>query len=88
MAANSDWAYADAGLGLCLTCLSEYKAQFAAEPNKARMRTPKFAVTLAPTIVPIGPAGVGIVAVPCCYDHIPGAPSGRKPLLVANSGLS
>jgi hypothetical protein len=84
MAASDDWTRADAGLGFCLTCVSEYKGT---DETKARGRTPKFAITLAPTIVPIGPA-VGVVAVPCCYDHVPGAPIRRSPLTVANSKLS
>lgn len=86
----------DFGLGLCLTCLSEHiKAAVEAAPGIATAprpagalppRMPHFAITMAPSPVPVpGPdgtiQGIGIVVLPSCYDHLmstaPAAPQSR-----------
>jgi hypothetical protein len=78
----------DMGLGLCLACVTAHKQavqQGKLTPAQAGM--PQFAVTMAPTMVPVpGPLSVMTVAVPACYDHLAAAgpaPQERRPLLVA-----
>jgi len=73
----------DHGLGLCLTCVFEYKraarddaaARVTGGPRVARPRPPHFAIALVPAPAPVpGPggmvAGLTMVAVGACYDHI------------------
>ena len=76
--------YGDHGLGLCLTCLFEYKRALrdkaAARTGRAAVsplppRAPQFAIALVPAPAPVpGPggaiAGLTMVAVGACYDHI------------------
>lgn len=76
--------YGDHGLGLCLTCLFDYKraARDIAAHNasgggaaRSQPRPPQFAIALVPAPAPVpGPggtiAGLTMVAVGACYDHI------------------
>jgi hypothetical protein len=73
----------DMGLGLCLACLTMLKA---APKDAVEGQAAAFAITMAPTIVPVPQAQViGIVAVPTCWEHLNPGQNGpqRKPLLVA-----
>jgi hypothetical protein len=93
----------DFGLGLCLACVKDHveaaraitaaRAKGGPRPLEglAMPRAPHFAITMAPSPVPVpgpdgAPMGVGLVTLPSCYDHLvsvpAGAPSGR--LLVPN----
>ena len=70
----------DMGLGLCLECVVQWKIQKAA--GKRPTRTPNWAITLAPTMVPVVggmmmPATVGL-----CLEHI--ATGQPASLVVAN----
>lgn len=66
--------YGDHGLGLCLTCLFEHKRAIR-DGSAARPSPPLFAIALVPAPAPVpGPggtiAGLTMVAVGACYDHI------------------
>ncbi len=83
----------DAPFGFCLVCLSERKAAEAAT-GIGELPDPFLAVTMAPTMIPIpspdgrGIIGVGVVAVPSCYQHLAGGgQEQRKPLLVASGSM-
>lgn len=71
--------YGDHGLGLCLTCLFDYKKaardRAAAKQSSLPARQPRYAIALVPAPAPVpGPrgtiAGLTMVAVGACYDHI------------------
>jgi len=67
-------------LGLCNSCCAARKA----DPEQPLAE----AVTLVPAQIPIaGPGGVvigvGVVALPQCWEHIPG-PAGGSGLVIAN----
>ncbi len=67
-------------LGLCNSCCAARKA----DPEQLLAE----AVTLVPAQVPIvGPGGqvlgIGVVALPQCWEHVPGPAAGRG-LLIAN----
>jgi hypothetical protein len=72
-------------LGLCNPCCAARK-QDPEQPVRE-------AVTLVPATVPIpGPGGqimgIGVVALPHCWEHIPGPSAGAAPrLLVANGEI-
>jgi hypothetical protein len=95
----------DFGIGLCLTCVKDHIVAVAGaaavkagggQPGAVPApRPPHFAITMAPSPVPVPgpdgvPMGVGLVTLPACYDHLvsvaPAAPRGR--LLVPNGPLS
>jgi len=62
----------DHGLGLCLSCLFQHKR---AMRDGGRPPPPQFAIALVPAPAPVpGPggtiAGLTMVAVGACYDHI------------------
>lgn len=80
----------DMGLGFCLACLSAYRRTLdRGDSAPSRMSPPRFAITLAPSMVPImGPGGVvGTMAVPvpACWDHLGGLEQEHGPLLVVPS---
>jgi hypothetical protein len=73
----------DHGIGLCLSCVFEYKQAARARAAVKRglpasplgARPPQFAIALVPAPAPVpGPdgviAGLTMVAVGACYDHI------------------
>lgn len=74
----------DHGIGLCLSCLFEHKRAArdiaaynasGAGPARSQPRPPQFAIALVPAPAPVpGPggttAGLTMVAVGACYDHI------------------
>jgi hypothetical protein len=67
-------------LGLCNPCCAARRA----DPEQPLRE----AVTLVPTLVPVpGPGGqvigAGVVALPHCWEHIPGAAAGSG-LIIAN----
>jgi len=86
-------AWQDGPFGFCLACLSERKAA-EASTGLGGLPDPFLAVTMAPTMVPIpspdgrGIIGVGVVAVPSCWQHLAGGgQEQRKPLLVASGSM-
>jgi hypothetical protein len=81
----------DFGIGLCLACCNLHRQ---GQPGET---FPAFAVTMAPTFVPVpGPPGSGvIVAVPSCYEHATAGAdpeaarqAQKRPLLVAGGALN
>jgi hypothetical protein len=79
------------GLGFCIACLTTMKQAMAARETDPTVNVPvpQFAVGMAPAQIPVpGPggqmAGMAIVALPSCFDHLAGGqPEQRRPLLVA-----
>lgn len=64
----------DHGLGLCLSCVFQHK-RAVRDGDKVRPAPPQFAIALVPAPAPVpGPggtvAGLTMVAVGACYDHI------------------
>lgn len=92
----------DMGIGLCLSCLGQfqqdvikYKTAREARAPATTPRTPRFAITFAPSPQPVpgpggDPIGIMLVALPTCYQHLMrgdarGDTRRRNPLLVAGT---
>jgi hypothetical protein len=83
----------DYGLGLCVTCVRDYLAAAAGQAKRKAggggLAAPppppaQFAITLAPAPCPVpGPdgtiAGMTMVVLPTCYDHLMITPGGVLP---------
>ena len=60
------WGPGDHGLGFCYSCIVDYAAARGAGTGPPPVL---HAITLAPAALPM-PAGVGMVALPSCYEHL------------------